>query len=117
MCLSFFVFSPLRNLQSDKHFNHIVRKSVLWFGEPREEKPSENVPTCPHFLRRIPVAFSVLVALHVQGQVVRAREAAAAGHALEGFGASVFAVVSGQLVGAGEAPVAVVPRAAVRFLA
>lgn len=58
----------------------------------------------------------VLVALHVQGQVVGAREAAAAGDALEGFGPGVFPVVPGQLVGPGEAPVAVVPRAAVRFL-
>lgn len=40
----------------------------------------------------------ILVALHVQGQMIRAREAAAAGHALERFGAGVFPVVSGELV-------------------
>lgn len=60
--------------------------------------------------------FLVLVALHVQSQVVGAREAAAAGHALEGFGPGVFAVVPGQLVRPGEAPVAVLPRATVRLL-
>lgn len=58
----------------------------------------------------------VLVALHVQGQVVRAREAAAAGDTLEGFGSGVLPVVSGELVGSGETPVAVLPRAMVRFL-
>lgn len=52
----------------------------------------------------------------MQGQVVGAREAAAARDALEGFGSSVFPVVSGQLIGPGEAPVAVLPRAAVRLL-
>lgn len=52
----------------------------------------------------------------MQGQVVRAGEAAAAGDALEGFGAGVLPVVSGELVGAGETPVAVLPRTMVRFL-
>lgn len=56
------------------------------------------------------------MALHVQGQVVGAREAAAAGDALEGFGSGVFPVVSGQLVRPGEAPVAALPRALVRLL-
>lgn len=58
----------------------------------------------------------ILVALHVQGQMIRAREAAAAGQALEGFGAGVFPVVSGELIRSGEAPVAVLPCAAVRLL-
>lgn len=58
----------------------------------------------------------ILVTLHVQGQVVGAREAAAAGDALERFGSGVFPVVSGELVGSGEAPVAVLPCAAVRLL-
>lgn len=40
----------------------------------------------------------VLVALHVQGQVVGAGEAAAAGDAFEGFRSGVFPVVSGELV-------------------
>lgn len=60
---------------------------------------------------------SILVALHVQRQVVGAREAAAAGDALEGFGSGVFPVVPGELVRSGEAPVAALPRAAVRLLA
>lgn len=59
---------------------------------------------------------SILVTLHVQGQVVGAREAAAAGDTFERFGAGVFPVVSGELVGPGEAPVAVLPRAAIRLL-
>lgn len=59
----------------------------------------------------------ILVTLHVQGQVVGAREAAAAGDALEGLGPGVFPVVSGELVRSGEAPVAALPRAAVRLLA
>lgn len=40
----------------------------------------------------------VLVALHVQRQVIRAGEAAAAGDTLERFGSSVFPVMSGKLV-------------------
>lgn len=58
----------------------------------------------------------VLVALHMQRQVIRAGEAAAAGDTLEWFGSSVFPVMSGELVWPGKAPVAVLPRAAVRFL-
>lgn len=41
---------------------------------------------------------SVLVSLHVQRQVVGAREAAVAHAALERLGPGVFAVVAGQLV-------------------
>lgn len=66
---------------------------------------------------RPPARLSVLVALHVQSQVVRAGEAAAAGQALEGLGPGVLPVMPGQLVRSGEAPVAVVPRAAIRLLA
>lgn len=61
-------------------------------------------------------AVLVLVTLHVQGQMVRAGEAAAAGDALEGFGPGVFPVVSGELVRSGETPVAVLPCATVRLL-
>ena len=60
---------------------------------------------------------SVLVALHVQSQVVGAGKAAAAGQALKRLGSGVFPVMSGQLVRSGETPVAVLPRAAVRLLA
>ena len=59
---------------------------------------------------------SVLVPLHVQRQVVGAREAAVAHAALEGLGAGVLAVVAGQLVRAREPPVAAFPRAFVRLL-
>lgn len=58
----------------------------------------------------------VLVPLHVQGQVVRAGEAAAAGQALEGLGSGVLAVVSGELIRAGKAPVAAIPAAPVGLL-
>lgn len=63
------------------------------------------------------MAVLVLVTLHVQGQVVRAGEAAAAGDTLEGFGPSVFPVVSGELIRSGKTPVAVLPCASVRLLA
>lgn len=62
------------------------------------------------------VSVLVLVTFHMQGQVVGAREAAAAGHTFEGFGSGVFPVVSGELVRSGETPVAVVPCASVRLL-
>lgn len=68
------------------------------------------------FEGRVPFALLVLVSLHVQGQVVRSGEGARADGALEGFGARVLPVVARQLVGAGEAPVAAVPRAPVRLL-
>lgn len=58
----------------------------------------------------------ILVALHVQGQVVGAREAAAAGDALEGLGSGVLPVVSGELIRSGETPVAALPCATVRLL-
>lgn len=54
--------------------------------------------------------------LHVQGQVVRAREAAAAHAALEGFRPRVFPEMARQLIRAGEAPLASLPGALVRFL-
>lgn len=37
--------------------------------------------------------------------------------ALEGFGSSMFAIVTGQLIGAGKLPAATLPRAFVRLLA
>ena len=45
----------------------------------------------------------------VEGEVVAAREPAAAVGALEGLGAGVLAVVAGELVGAGEPPLAPLP--------
>lgn len=57
-----------------------------------------------------------LVSFHVQGQVVRAGEAAAAHGTLERLGPGVFSHVAGQLVGAGEAPLTSFPGARVRFL-
>lgn len=59
---------------------------------------------------------SVLVALHVQRQVVGAGEAAVAHPALERLGARVLPVVAGQLVRPGEPPVAAVPVALVGLL-
>lgn len=53
---------------------------------------------------------------HVQGQVVRAGEAAVTHSALEGLRSGVFPEMASQLVGAGEAPLAPLPRAAVRLL-
>lgn len=47
---------------------------------------------------QVSVCVLILVTLHVQGQVVGAREAAAAGDALERFGSGVFPVVSGELI-------------------
>lgn len=56
------------------------------------------------------------MSLHVQGQVVRAGETAAAHAALERLGARVLPVVARELVGSGEAPLAAVPGAGVRLL-
>lgn len=53
----------------------------------------------------------------VEREVVAAGELAPAVRALERLRAGVLAVVAGQLVGAGEAPLAAVPRARVRLLA
>lgn len=60
---------------------------------------------------------SVLVALHVQRQVVGAGEAAVAHPALERLGARVLPVVAGQLVRPREPPVAALPGALVGLLA
>ena len=57
------------------------------------------------------------MALHVQRQVIGPREAALTALTLERLGARVFAVVSGELVGAGEPPLAALPRAPVGLLA
>lgn len=54
--------------------------------------------------------------LHVESQMVRAGEAPATGHALEGLGARVLPIVPGQLVGAGKAPVAAFPCAFIGLL-
>lgn len=60
---------------------------------------------------------SVLVALHVQRQVVGAGEAAVAHHALERLGTRVLPVVAGQLIRPGKPPVAALPGALVGLLA
>lgn len=60
--------------------------------------------------------FSPPVPLPVQRQVVAPGEPAPALPALEGLGAGVLPEVAGQLVRAGEAPVAAGPRAKVRLL-
>ena len=52
----------------------------------------------------------------VEGEVVAAREPATAVGALEGLCAGVLPVVAGEFVGAGEAPLAPLPRARVRLL-
>ena len=52
----------------------------------------------------------------VQGQVVRAGEAAVAVGALEGLDARVLPVMPGQLVRARKLPRTAIPRALVRFL-
>lgn len=65
---------------------------------------------------RGPRSSSVLVPLHVQGQVVGAGEAAVAHPALERLGPGVLPVVARQLVRAREPPVAAFPGAFVRLL-
>lgn len=55
--------------------------------------------------------------LHVQRQVIAARETPLADDALERLGAGVLPIVSRQLIGSGEAPLAVGPLACVRLLA
>lgn len=57
-----------------------------------------------------------LVSLHVQGQVIGAREAAAAHQTVKGFSTRVLPVVACQLIGAGETPITAVPGAVVRLL-
>ena len=57
------------------------------------------------------------VALHVQGQVVRARESSIAEFTVEGLVPGVLALVARQLVGARKPPAAVLPLADVGLLA
>ena len=52
---------------------------------------------------------SLVVPAGVEGEVVAAREPAAAAGALERLGPGVLPVVAGELVGAGEAPLAPLP--------
>lgn len=68
------------------------------------------------FCQRLCGCMLVLVSLHVQGEVVGPGEGARADGALERFGAGVLPVMTRQLVGTSEAPVAAVPRAPVRLL-
>lgn len=58
----------------------------------------------------------VLMALHVQCQVVWTREAATAGDTFEGFCAGVFAVMPRQFIRAGKTPVTSFPAALVWLL-
>lgn len=58
----------------------------------------------------------ILVPLHMQGEMIGAREAAAAHSALEGFGSGVLPEVTRQLIGTCEPPVAALPRAPIRLL-
>ena len=59
---------------------------------------------------------SLLVAFEMQGQVIRAREAALAVDALERLGARVLAIVARQFVAARKSPQTALPRAVVRLL-
>lgn len=54
--------------------------------------------------------------LHVQGEVIGSGETTFADLAAERFGARMFPIVTGQLVGTGETPLTLGPVAAVRFL-
>ena len=56
------------------------------------------------------------MSLHVEGEVITARELPLAEMALEGLGTSVLPVVPRQLVRPGKLPAAPVPRALVRLL-
>lgn len=56
------------------------------------------------------------MSLHVQGQVVRAGETAAAHGALERLRARVFPEMARQLIGPGEAPLTSLPGALIRLL-
>lgn len=59
----------------------------------------------------------VLVSFHVEGQVVRSREATAAYGALERFGSRVLPEVARQLIRTGEPPITPLPRALVWLFA
>lgn len=65
---------------------------------------------------RSPRSSSVLVPLHVQGQVVGAGEAAVAHPALEWLGPGVLPVVARQLIRACEPPITAFPGAFVWLL-
>ena len=57
------------------------------------------------------------VFLHVEREMVAARERPLAAPAYVGFGPGMFAMVSRELVGASEAPRALLPRTFVRLFA
>lgn len=59
----------------------------------------------------------LVVSLHMQRQMIGAGETPVAVAAFERLGASVFPVVTGQLVRPREPPLAALPRALVRLLA
>ncbi len=52
----------------------------------------------------------------MQGEMIGAREAAAAHGALEGFGSRVFPEVTSQLIGTSKPPIAALPQAPIRLL-
>ena len=56
------------------------------------------------------------MSLHVQGQMVRSREAPLAVRALEWLDPGVLAVVPGQLIRPGKPPLTALPGAPVRLL-
>ena len=60
---------------------------------------------------------AAVMSFEVEGEMIRPRECPVTHFALEGFVARVLADVPCQLVGPGELPAAVLPRADVRLLA
>lgn len=70
-----------------------------------------------HLLLLLGHVGALCVTFHVQRQVVGPGKAPVAVSALERFRARVLPVVARQLVAAGEAPLAALPRALVRFFA
>lgn len=87
-----------------------MQNGMLWLEHASPPSTAFSQPGSLLAYRNHPSAPSE-VPLHVQGQVVRAREAAVAHPALERLGARVLPVVAGQLVGSREPPVAAVPGA------
>jgi hypothetical protein len=73
-------------------------------------------PAAPSPRTAAPVTRGTLnVSLHVEGEMIAAREATVAVPALEGLGSGVFAIVAREFVRAGESPLAALPAALVRL--
>ena len=85
----------------------------MWIqkGKKKDKNKQTNKQTRKHSK-----GDSVLVALHMEGQVVGPWEAATARYALEWLGSRVLAVVPRQLVRTGELPVTALPAASIRLL-